>query len=56
MDRYTIRWVNIRSLKSYNENKKIKGVKCHMVIDRKKKCEKRFKAVGKSWIVGRNFL
>ena len=34
MDSQTVRWGNNRSLKSYDGNKKIKGIKRHVVVDK----------------------
>lgn len=32
---YFRKWVNNRSLNSFDGNKKIKGVKCHVLVDKK---------------------
>ena len=34
MDSQTVRWGNNRSLKSYDGNKKVKGIKRHIVVDK----------------------
>lgn len=34
MDSQTVRWGNNRSLKSYDGNKKVKGIKRHVVVDK----------------------
>ncbi|ANF52723.1 hypothetical protein A0O34_20370 [Chryseobacterium glaciei] len=53
MDSQSVRWGNNRSLNGFDRGKKVKGIKRHVMVDKK---EKGFESIHKRWIIRAHFF